>query len=236
MGELAGRESPCVRNCCLDSENLCLGCFRTLTEITGWHGLSAGERNQVLKAAAGRRSTRERRLRGTGDSAPEAVPEFLLLTHARELEKASNTGRLVLEALPGRARCVPWSRREPDSALLKRLAEGGIALLYPGGEEPCRQEITVYAGFVLLDGTWQEARKMYNQSPYLHALPRVNLSAKRVSAYHLRRNQQPGGLCTAECVLELLERRGCSLAAERLERRVQALLACGLAKPRGASY
>ncbi|WP_156302871.1 DUF1289 domain-containing protein, partial [Methylogaea oryzae] len=25
---------PCVRNCCLDSTDICLGCFRALAEIT----------------------------------------------------------------------------------------------------------------------------------------------------------------------------------------------------------
>jgi uncharacterized protein len=28
--------SPCVSNCCLNKEDICLGCFRSLTEITGW--------------------------------------------------------------------------------------------------------------------------------------------------------------------------------------------------------
>ena len=28
--------SPCTRNCCLNEQDVCLGCFRTLTEITGW--------------------------------------------------------------------------------------------------------------------------------------------------------------------------------------------------------
>ncbi len=29
-------ESPCVRNCCLNEYDVCLGCFRTLTEIKQW--------------------------------------------------------------------------------------------------------------------------------------------------------------------------------------------------------
>jgi uncharacterized protein len=28
--------SPCVSNCCLDDKDICLGCFRSLPEITGW--------------------------------------------------------------------------------------------------------------------------------------------------------------------------------------------------------
>ena len=29
-------ESPCIRNCCLNNNDTCLGCFRSLTEITQW--------------------------------------------------------------------------------------------------------------------------------------------------------------------------------------------------------
>ncbi|MFY8123363.1 MAG: DUF1289 domain-containing protein, partial [Silanimonas sp.] len=29
--------SPCVRHCCLDEADECLGCGRTLEEIKAWH-------------------------------------------------------------------------------------------------------------------------------------------------------------------------------------------------------
>lgn len=29
-------KSPCVRNCCLNESDICLGCFRSLIEITQW--------------------------------------------------------------------------------------------------------------------------------------------------------------------------------------------------------
>lgn len=29
--------SPCVRNCCLDDNKVCLGCGRSLPEILEWH-------------------------------------------------------------------------------------------------------------------------------------------------------------------------------------------------------
>jgi len=28
--------SPCIRKCCLNEQDVCLGCFRSLAEITGW--------------------------------------------------------------------------------------------------------------------------------------------------------------------------------------------------------
>jgi predicted Fe-S protein YdhL (DUF1289 family) len=47
--------SPCVRCCCLDRNNLCLGCFRTLDEITGWTQMTAAARLAVLAQTEKRR-------------------------------------------------------------------------------------------------------------------------------------------------------------------------------------
>ena len=52
--------------------------------------------------------------------------------------------------------------------------------------------------------TWQEARKIFNKSPYLKNLPRAQIKPRQASQYQLRRNQPEGGLCTAECVVEIL--------------------------------
>jgi len=51
-------ESPCVRNCCLDELNICLGCGRTLDEITGWRGSDACEKARILELAKQRREDR----------------------------------------------------------------------------------------------------------------------------------------------------------------------------------
>lgn len=67
----AGRRvlSPCVRNCCLDTDDVCLGCFRTLGEICGWSASTDAERLEILARCAQRREakTKERpHLRDSG--------------------------------------------------------------------------------------------------------------------------------------------------------------------------
>jgi len=42
------RFTPCVRNCCLDEHNVCLGCFRSLAEILAWSEASELEKRQIL--------------------------------------------------------------------------------------------------------------------------------------------------------------------------------------------
>ena len=41
--------SPCVRNCCLDEQDMCLGCGRLLKEICGWHAATQSEREEILR-------------------------------------------------------------------------------------------------------------------------------------------------------------------------------------------
>jgi uncharacterized protein len=46
--------APCKRNCCLNQADVCLGCGRTLEEITGWHQASAEQKQQIIMSAAAR--------------------------------------------------------------------------------------------------------------------------------------------------------------------------------------
>ncbi|TMP44366.1 DUF1289 domain-containing protein [Pseudoalteromonas citrea] len=41
-------EQPCIRHCCLDSHERCIGCFRMLDEILSWHTYSEREKEAVL--------------------------------------------------------------------------------------------------------------------------------------------------------------------------------------------
>jgi predicted Fe-S protein YdhL (DUF1289 family) len=41
-------DSPCVRNCCLDGEDICIGCLRHIDEIIAWKSYSIKEKEQVI--------------------------------------------------------------------------------------------------------------------------------------------------------------------------------------------
>lgn len=51
-------ESPCERNCCLDTDDICMGCFRSIDEITGWEAAANDERREILKRAEARREVK----------------------------------------------------------------------------------------------------------------------------------------------------------------------------------
>lgn len=51
--------SPCVRQCCLDDNDICIGCYRTLQEICRWQALSDAEKQQVLVQCQQRQAERD---------------------------------------------------------------------------------------------------------------------------------------------------------------------------------
>jgi predicted Fe-S protein YdhL (DUF1289 family) len=42
-------QSPCIRNCCLNEEDTCLGCFRSLDEITQWNEADNHARHIIVQ-------------------------------------------------------------------------------------------------------------------------------------------------------------------------------------------
>ncbi|WP_232786009.1 tRNA-uridine aminocarboxypropyltransferase [Shewanella algae] len=61
--------------------------------------------------------------------------KIILLTHERELNRASNTATLALNAYPTLCKRVLWARKAPDAWLMEHLSLGRTALLYPQTEE-----------------------------------------------------------------------------------------------------
>lgn len=48
-------QSPCIRQCCLDAEDICVGCFRTITEIMDWQQSTQSQKLEILANCAARK-------------------------------------------------------------------------------------------------------------------------------------------------------------------------------------
>lgn len=142
--------------------------------------------------------------------------KITLLSHQKESFRQDNTGILCRGINGLAAEQVIWQRTEPDLKLCNALAQNAV-LITPDGNGQKVIDIDAHDHFVLLDGTWQEAKKMYNRSPYLKSAPWFSLDNPPPSRFNLRRNQVEGGLCTAECVIELLKLKRMSTSAAQLE-------------------
>ncbi|MFE4111919.1 tRNA-uridine aminocarboxypropyltransferase [Kosakonia sp. YIM B13611] len=152
-----------------------------------------------------------------------ANSRFCLVMFDTEPMKPSNTGRLIADILPD-TQAFQWSRTEPPQALIDLCTSEAYQPMvvfpasYAGSE---RQVLSAPAAgkpplFIMLDGTWTEARKMFRKSPYLDALPVISVDLSRVSAYRLREAHAEDQYCTAEVAIALLDLAGDNSAAQAL--------------------
>jgi DTW domain-containing protein YfiP len=115
--------------------------------------------------------------------------------------------------------------------MVEEIAAGVVALVYPGATDEAGGDLSGIRQVIIIDGTWHEARKIHQRSPYLQRIRRVSLRSAEKSMYTLRRNQKESGLCSAECVVVVLRRVGQVEDAERLLARFLAFITQSGAKP-----
>ncbi len=144
---------------------------------------------------------------------------FLVLRHASEVTRSSNTGRWAALAMP-ELRLVDYAMPGPAPDLCA-LEEPGTVVLFPSPHPaplapPPRQ-------VVVLDATWTQARRMIQRVPALRALPRLALPPARASRAPgiapIRRPTVAGGVSTLEAIaaaLRVLGEPGPARALEEL--------------------
>lgn len=146
----------------------------------------------------------------------EARSRFCLVMFDSEPMKPSNTGRLIADILPD-TQAFGWSRTEPDPALLAAVSHPDVQPLvvfpesYADADRPVVNAPPLSGKpplFIMLDGTWTEARKMFRKSPWLDKLPVMSLTLTKPSNYQLREAHAEGQHCTAEVAAELLLQAG----------------------------
>lgn len=145
--------------------------------------------------------------------------------------KPSNTGWLIADVVADTA-AFGWARTEVDPALLAMLADPQWQpyVVFPAEFAAAERVVTdmlpgIAGGgpetkrplFVLLDGTWSEACKMFRKSPYLNHLPVLSLRPEQLSRYRLRRSTRENHFCTSEVAALCLALAGEPIAAQTLE-------------------
>lgn len=166
------------------------------------------------------------------DIRPENVPcraQFWLIMHPEEIYKPTNTGRLLADCLPD-TRVFYWYRTQPDQALLDLLADPSYQpfIIFPDDMEDYAHRVVQFEPvmtpqpekipvFIILDGTWRQARRMFRKSAYLAELPVLPLKTDRLTRYALRKPASDQHLCTVEVGIELLKQAGEATAAEAVE-------------------
>ena len=141
--------------------------------------------------------------------------KIFLLTHERELNRVTNTGSLAIDDSNEMVERILWDRVNPNKGLIKLIENNQALLLYSKGESS-PAIIQEYENIIIIDATWQESQKIFNQSAYLKSAPQFTLNTPNDSLYKLRANQPKGGLCTIECIIEVLRIKGENKIASEL--------------------
>lgn len=159
---------------------------------------------------------------------PQATSKaaFLLIMFDTEVLKPSNTGKLIADVIPD-THAYLWSRTEPNPELLALLKDESYQpfVIFPEelieNKSLVRNDIVVEEEktplFILLDGSWREAGRMYRKSAYLHHLPVLSFNREHLSNYIMRKATKDHQLATAEVASLVLDLLGEKENAKHLE-------------------
>lgn len=146
--------------------------------------------------------------------------ELIILQHPSEVKNAIGTARILNLSLP-QCQIIIGECFTNDAQLNDILNDPTrqCFLLYPSTESIAAEtlannenssmekfdlEVNIKRTFILLDGTWRKAFKMYQSSSNLQTLPAVRLNSDQQSQYTIRQTSIEGGLSTVEAGFLLL--------------------------------
>ncbi|MDP4128402.1 MAG: DTW domain-containing protein, partial [Bacillota bacterium] len=129
--------------------------------------------------------------------------------------RPSSTGRLLKLINPNSTEIFLWERTNPSLKLLENIMnyQDRTYVVFPAESEELVDKATneIKEGevaFILIDGTWKEARKIFRKSEYLRDLPLFSIKPDYESNFSLRRGREEGTLCTIEAAMETLKWTG----------------------------
>jgi DTW domain-containing protein YfiP len=130
--------------------------------------------------------------------------KYLILRHVYEAQRPSNTGRLVALAMPN-SRIIPCgggTRIGLSPVDDEFLRVPGTWLLWPDGTgtQSGMSDLTPPDRVVVIDATWQQARRLYSGMPVLWTLPRLVLPEPKQYRDRLREQHRSDGMSTIEAI------------------------------------
>lgn len=154
---------------------------------------------------------------------------FLLIMYDDEVLKPSNSGRLIADLVPDTHAYI-WSRVQANREMLSLIHDPNYQAYvifpreYATEGQPVVAQLPINHGFerdnvlshdetkpplfIMLDGSWREAIKMFRKSPYLHQLPLLSFSAEHTAQYMLRKGSHDFQLGTCEVAALALAANG----------------------------
>lgn len=139
--------------------------------------------------------------------------KFWILSTEKEFYRPSNTARLIKLSNPDSTEVFLWERTKFPEDFIKKINDEKYEpyLLFPTENENTKSRKVQYRdsdkipAFIIIDGTWKEANKIFKKSEYLNKLQIISLDPNFKSKYVLRKGAGCGHLCTVEAAIEILK-------------------------------
>ena len=114
----------------------------------------------------------------------ETKAKIWILSSEKEFSRPSNTARLLKLVNQKSTELFLWERKNIPEKLIDYInsKEYEIYILFPTENDESLERKFEYKAskktpaFIILDGTWKEAAKMFRKSDYLKKLPRISLN------------------------------------------------------------
>lgn len=133
------------------------------------------------------------------------------MRHPNERRRSVGTASLVASSLTNFAlyNGINFSQHKGFLSEIEGANRGEVGLLFPGpGAQPLDSAPATLRTLLLLDGTWNDAKKIYRLTQPLQQLPKYSLLPAAPSRYQIRKTIHPSYLSTIEAVAEALRIRG----------------------------
>jgi len=136
----------------------------------------------------------------------ESQTRVVFIQHPLEAKVAISTCRMAHLSLPNSELHVALDADEIPG-LAQTLLQPGTALLFPAEDATDVEALQIRPKtLVVVDGTWDNAKKLFQRSPLLKSLPRIGFVPPAPGNYRIRKEPAEHCLSTIEAVAQVLEK------------------------------
>lgn len=139
---------------------------------------------------------------------------IIILQHPAEEKRCLRTAHMLSLSIAQNKCTIYKGKKFPQikhEGLATILSSSNTLLLYPANNaqdiselQPLSENSSDHFNIVLIDGTWPQAKTIFNNSPMLHNLKRFKLTQYKGSEYVVRTQPTEGCLSTLETAAHVL--------------------------------
>ncbi|MGQ7272864.1 tRNA-uridine aminocarboxypropyltransferase [Marinobacter sp. V034] len=133
------------------------------------------------------------------------APPLWVLQHPSEVAQNKGTLRIATACLPD-LRVLVGETPADFEPLAIRSQQIPMGLIYPTTASAALESAPVaqVREWIILDGTWRKASRIFLSNPWLNALPQFHFNAAPPSRYRIRKASRDDSVSTVEAIAHLL--------------------------------